>query len=542
VTTTPGQDASHHGSSRRQSSGSGSSHHLGDFDLTVVGSGCAGAALARAVQLGGKHVLLVERGRHPRFALGESSTPLAALALERLAERRAMPDLRDLAAYGRWRARLDHLRRGLKRGFTFYHHRRGEPFAPGLANERRLLVAASPDDAIADAHWLRADVDAHLVARAEAAGVCYRDGLVLDGCEIGDGAVDLAGTGEGGRVTARTAFVVDASGPGGFLAGALELPGAEPAATLATGLLFAHLAAPGSFVATAETGGERFEAGPYPDDRAAVHHLLVEGWMYVLPFDHDVASCGFLVEGAPEAAGIDPARDAVGAWRAMLARYPTLERQLGGASFVVGPRWVPRVQHRLARACGERWAMLPHAFAFTDPLFSTGLAQSFLAVERLAGLLLDGEGTLEEYGAQLAREASQVERVVALAYAARGDMRAFTAVALLYFAAVSFEEVRQRLLPPPGGRAWCWQGFLGGGNPAMEGLFAEAGARLAADPAGFPAWVEGRIAPRNVVGLGDPRRRNLYPVDLDVLVAAAPLLGMSAAEMRASLPRLRGGE
>jgi len=523
-------------------SGQRSSRHLGDFDLAVVGSGCAGATLARAAQLGGKRVLLVERGRHPRFALGESSTPLAALALERLADRRAMRDLRDLAAYGRWRARLGHLRRGLKRGFTFYHQRSGEPFAAGPANERRLLVAASPDDAIADAHWLRADVDAHLVAQAKAAGVCYRDGVLLDGCEIGDRGALLAGADDRGRLTARAAFVVDASGPAGFLAGTLGVPAAAPAATLATGLLFAHVAAPGSFAAAAEAGGEPFEAGPYPDDRAAVHHLLAEGWMYVLPFDHDVASCGFLVEGTPEAAGIDPASDAAGAWRTLLARYPTLEAQLGGAPFVVGPRWAPRVQHRLAHAHGERWAMLPHTFAFTDPLFSTGLAQSFLAVDRLADVLLDGEGSLEEYGALLARESGQVERLVALAYAARGDMRTFAAVAFLYFAAVSFEEVRQRLLPPPGGRSWCWQGFLGGGDAELERLVAEAGPRLAADPVGFPAWVEARIAPRNVVGLADPRRRNLYPVDLDVLVAAAPLLGMSAQQMRASLPRLRGGE
>src|SRR6185503_11065153 len=92
--------------------------HLGDFDLAVVGSGCAGSVLARAVRNAGRRVLLVERGVHPRFALGESSTPLAALALERLAARWRMPDLRDLAAYGRWLARRPHLRRGLKRGFT----------------------------------------------------------------------------------------------------------------------------------------------------------------------------------------------------------------------------------------------------------------------------------------------------------------------------------------------------------------------------------------------------------------------------------------
>lgn len=511
--------------------------HLGDFDVAVVGSGCAGSVLARALANGGRRVLLVERGHHPRFALGESSTPLAALALERLAAR-GMPDLRDLASYGRWRSRLPHLRCGLKRGFTFYSHRHDEPFANGVANERRLLVAASPDDAVADAHWLRADVDAHLVTAAATAGVRYADGVRLDGCEEGDGGLRVTGEDARGRLAARASFVVDASGPGGFLATVLPVPAGTPAAALATRLLYAHVAGAGSFVAAARHAGARLDPGPYPDERAAVHHLLDEGWMYVLPFDDGVASCGFLVEGDAAVRGLDPAADPPAAWHRLLARHPTLAAQLAGATFVVGPRWVPRAQHRLAQASGARWALLPHAYAFVDPLFSTGLAWSFLAVERLAGLLLGGSGSLAAYAALLSREADQIERLVSLAYAARSDFAAFTAVAHLYFATVSFEEVRQRLLPPPDG-GWCWQGFLGAGESELERAFAAAAPRFRADPTTFPAWVTETIAPRNLAGLADPARRNLYPVDLDALVAAAPKLGLTSTQMQAALPRLR---
>ena len=35
--------------------------------------------------------MLIERGRHPRFAIGESSTPLANLLLEELADRYDLP-------------------------------------------------------------------------------------------------------------------------------------------------------------------------------------------------------------------------------------------------------------------------------------------------------------------------------------------------------------------------------------------------------------------------------------------------------------------
>ena len=515
--------------------------HLGRHDVAIVGSGCIGSILARVLAAGGRRVLLLERGRHPRFALGESSTPLAALALERLSARTGLADLRQLASHGAWTAHLSQLGRGLKRGFTFYGHERGRPFANGPDNGRRLLVAASPDDLVADTHWLRADVDLHLVGRAAAEGVAYHDGVELDAFEETAAGVRLAGRDGGGRIVAEAAFLIDASGPGGFLAHALDVPARRGPGRVRSGLLYAHLAEAGSFVAAARAAGADMPSGPYPDERAAVHHLLEEGWMYVLPFDHGVASCGFLVEEG-HAGGLDTG-DPAAAWRELLARYPTLEAQLGGARPVVGPRWIGRVQHRLAVASGARWALLPHAYAFVDPMFSTGIAWGLLAVERLADLLLGGGGDLRRdlarYGELLAAEADQIDRIVALAYAARRDFAAFTASSLLYFANVSFQEVRQRLLPPPA-EGWAWEGFLGAGDRAREDELEEAPVRLEGGSEPFARWVAERIAPRDVIGLDDPGRRNLHPVDLEVLVARAPRLGLTGAELRRLLPRLRG--
>mgnify|MGYP003312718384 CR=1 FL=1 len=68
--------------------------------VVIVGAGFAGAIAARVVNAIGHRVSLLDRGKHPRFALGESSTPLAALVLERLADRYGLDDLRHLAAYG----------------------------------------------------------------------------------------------------------------------------------------------------------------------------------------------------------------------------------------------------------------------------------------------------------------------------------------------------------------------------------------------------------------------------------------------------------
>ena len=87
--------------------------------VAVVGSGFAGTILARILHRLGLQVRLIERGQHPRFAIGESSTPLAAICLERLARSFELPDLEHLAAYGKWMEHMPTVRRGLKRGFTF---------------------------------------------------------------------------------------------------------------------------------------------------------------------------------------------------------------------------------------------------------------------------------------------------------------------------------------------------------------------------------------------------------------------------------------
>ncbi len=148
-------------------------------EIAIIGSGFAGALLARILARLGYAVVLLERGSHPRFAIGESSTPIANLCLERLGLRYQLPDCGHLAAHGRWLEHLPELRRGLKRGFTFYRHHPDTPFANRGLDSERLLVAASPDDAVSDSHWLRADVDHHFVREAVAAGVDYRDRVEL---------------------------------------------------------------------------------------------------------------------------------------------------------------------------------------------------------------------------------------------------------------------------------------------------------------------------------------------------------------------------
>ena len=523
-------------------------------EVAIVGSGFAASILARILAVLGYDVVLLERGAHPRFAIGESSTPLANLSLERIGIRYGLADCHHLSTHGRWMAHLPELERGLKRGFTFYRHHPGEPFANRGLDSERLLVAASPNDSLADTHWLRADVDHHLVKQAVAAGVNYRDRVDLTTATVAPDGVELGGMRDGAPFHLHANFLIDASGPAGFLAHHLSIASGVARTATRSALVGGHFR-------DVHLMGEtvpRIPHGPYPDDWAAVHHVIDEGWMYSLRFDHGVTSAGFLL--TPRGmAGLDaePVADPTSLWRAVIQRYPTLATLFADATPLKPISFHPTVQHRLTRATGDRWALLPHAYAFVDPLFSTGMAWSLRAVERLAlafecaagGRRVPGTDVLARYDTALGMEADQIDLLVAGAYEAMAHFDLLAAHAMLYFATVSYAEVQQRLIPDD---ADAWRGFLGVDDTVLGPLPREAHGRLRRITRGtgdagtrkerqeFVDWMSRAIAPRNVAGLANPARSNLYPVDFDALVEQHSLLGMSRTQLLEGLPTLRG--
>ena len=98
------------------------------FDIAVLGSGFAGTLTALLLHLRGKRVVLLERASHPRFSLGESSTPLGNLSLEVIAREYGLDWLAPLAEYGTWKKAYPDLVVGLKRGFTFVNHMPDVPY------------------------------------------------------------------------------------------------------------------------------------------------------------------------------------------------------------------------------------------------------------------------------------------------------------------------------------------------------------------------------------------------------------------------------
>jgi len=317
-----------------------------DADVAVVGSGFAGSLTALALTRRGKRVVLIERGKHPRFVIGESSTPLANLLLEELADTYDLPQIRVFSKWGTWQRARPDVAGGLKRGFTFYFHRPGEAFRDDDAHARQLMVAASPNDDIGDTHWYRPDFDLNLVREAQDAGVVYLDETAVDHASVSGGGVSIDAVRNGTSVRIEAGFLVDASGPRGFLARQFSLE-APPRWLPHTEGIYTHFENVARF---APSASGLPHAPPYPPDVAALHHVFPGGWIWVLRFNNGITSAGAALT-----------RPAPSSWDELLATLPSVRDQFAGARAVAPWHRSPQLAFRTTRVGGRNWAMLPSA-------------------------------------------------------------------------------------------------------------------------------------------------------------------------------------
>ncbi|HEV8394800.1 MAG TPA: tryptophan 7-halogenase [Vicinamibacterales bacterium] len=511
-----------------------------DVDLAIVGSGFGGSILAMVARRLGLRVALLERGRHPRFAIGESSSPLAGILLEQLADRYDLPRLKPLATFGAWQRAYPDVGCGLKRGFTYFKHDAGRRFVAAADRSNQLLVAASPNDELSDTHWLRADVDAFLMREAVALGAEYADDVELAAVEwSAAGTPTVTGHRRGATLQVRARGVVDASGPRGFLSRALAIEARSFDGYPGTQALFSHFTDVERCDEMADYAGAgaRGEYPPYPVDDAALHHVFDGGWMWVLRFGNGVTSAGVaVVDALAEDLRV---ADGEPAWHRLLERFPTVRAQFADARATRRFDWMPRLGYRAASAAGPRWALLPSAAAFVDPLFSTGFPLTLLGIERLASVLdsgafFDESASLEAYGATTLAEADHTARFVAGCYAGFPRFDTFVQYSMFYFAAASYAEMARRVAP-----ARAAAGFLRAGDPEFAlALRALSPAVSAGDARPLADGVRRAVEPVNMAGLCEPAKRNWYGADAADAIAGASKLGVAPAKVAAELAAL----
>ncbi len=491
---------------------------MSGYDVVILGSGFGGSLSAAILAKAGWKVAVVDRLRHPRFAIGESSTPSADLILHDLAKRHHLPELLPLARFGSWRETYPHLLCGCKRGFSYFWHGEDGGFQPSADHRQELFVAANASREAADTQWYRPDVDQFFadVARNHSADV-FEETEITTIEHPKPHAWTLVLDQRGTIRPLKTEFVIDATAAAGVLMRSMNLK--EETASLETNssAVYGHWQGLPSFQDWLADNGAATADHPFPCDDSAIHHLFPDGWTWQLRFENGLTSVGSVFSPSIS-------RDCGMTSEQLLTRNrPALREMLAAAKPAEFPGRLfrtGRLQRLWNSGAGCDWAALPATIGFIDPLHSTGIAHTLYGIERLCEILLHQSGeektrALEEYSAQTIRELRLIDLLVSGCYWGLRDFRLFTTWTMLYFAAATcFEKNR---LDDPGREA----GFL----LANDAEFGTRVCKLSRSfrelgkPAGriaegrideFQEQAKASMAPYNRVGLFAADVANMY--------------------------------
>lgn len=489
-----------------------------DFDIAILGSGFSGSITALVVRRIGLRPIVIDSATHPRFAIGESSTPIAGMLLRDLGRRHSLPVLESISRYGDWKRELPEVRCGRKRGFSYFQHRPGRDFRATDDHSTELLVTASADSERSDTQWFRADVDHLLVRELRQQKIEFWEGAEIEELTRLPAGWQLRcrSAGNASEVSAR--FVIDASGQTAVLPRQLGSTDATTSLRTRSRAIFSHFVGlPGWGDVQEPSARSSFSDHPFPCDDSAQHHLLEDAWMWLLRFDEGTTSAGMVIDETRVPKMNHPSAEEE--WRQRIANYPSLVRLFSSARLAEQPGRLlktSRLQRLWQAATGRDWAALPNTMGFIDPLHSSGIALSLCGIEKIAAILSKSwgmaelEGALRAYERTVTSELRLIDKLVAGCFEVLPNFQLFTAYSMLYFAAATSYEQRRGSDDAPGA-------FLCADDAAFVDLVTTTLQDIVQvrdePPASQQRFVDNlarRIEPFNHVGLFAPDVPNMY--------------------------------
>jgi flavin-dependent dehydrogenase len=305
-------------------------------DVLVIGGGPAGSTISALLSEMGWDVAVLEKDRHPRFHIGESLLPRNVPIFERLG---VLDDVARIAV-----------------------KKYGADLAPPDGADYRKFTFAEANPALPNAFQVkRADFDALLLKNSAAKGARIVEGVRVTNVVFGEGrkAQVSAIDGEGAAQAWQADFVVDASGRDALLANRMKLKIRDGRHNSAA--IFAHF-----------SGVER---RPGDDEGNTSVIVYDHGWFWTIPLADGNDSVGAVVSA-------EHMRSRRGPLDCFLmdniASCPHLARRMAHATFASPVYAAGNYSYKAKAMYGDRFLLIGDAYAFLDPIFSTGV---FLAME-----------------------------------------------------------------------------------------------------------------------------------------------------------------
>ena len=300
-------------------------------DVLVIGGGPGGATISALLAERGRDVVLVEKARHPRFHIGESLLPLNMPLFEKLGvaeeiKRIGMP----------------------KYGAEFVSPWHGKPVTFDFAD--------ALDKSFPSAYQVRRSEFDHILFRnAVRKGATAIEACRVTGVEFHPGGAVVSARREDGEERKwQTKFVVDASGRDTLLANQFGIKRRNKKHNSAA--IFGHFSGATRLPGKAEGNISLF--------------WFDHGWFWFIPLSDGATSVGAVCwpyymkrrNAAPQQFFFDT-----------IALCPALAERLRDATLISSVTATGNYSYQVERATGRNYLMLGDAFAFIDPVFSTGV-------------------------------------------------------------------------------------------------------------------------------------------------------------------------
>jgi flavin-dependent dehydrogenase len=302
-------------------------------DVLVIGGGPAGATIAALLAERGEKVVLVEKEKHPRFHIGESLLPLNLPLIEKLG---VADEVRRIGM--------------VKYGAQFVASRQHKSIDLEFAN--------AWDKNFPYSYQVRRSEFDHILLKNAAA----KGATVIEECRICE--IDFLPAAQGVRARGETMsgqvcqwqakFLVDASGRDTLLANQLGLKRRNR--KHASAAMFGHF-----------TGAKRL---PGKFEGNITVFWFDEGWFWFIP----------LADGTTSVGAVCPPqyfKTRKTGWTQFfmdtIASCAELSERLAEATLVSAVTATGNYSYRCSRMTGKNFIMVGDAFAFIDPLFSTGV-------------------------------------------------------------------------------------------------------------------------------------------------------------------------
>lgn len=301
-------------------------------DVLVVGGGPGGSTISAVLAEGGWNVHVLEKDSHPRFHIGESLLPQSIPMLKKLGVLAEVEKI-GIVKYG---AEMVSHYEG--RSQMFY-------FAKAIDASQPYAFEVK-----------RSEFDGILIKNAVAKGARLHEGVRAQLVTFNPGKPSLvhAVDRDGRALTWETKFIVDASGRDTFLSGQVE--GKRRSATHNSAAIFGHF-----------EGVTRLPGKDEGNITAAWHD---HGWLWIIPFKDGTTSVGVVCWPDYIRSRKVPLDQFL---MDTLALSPPIAQRMKSAKLLTPVYAAANFSYRRRTMSGEGYLMVGDAFAFIDPVFSSGV-------------------------------------------------------------------------------------------------------------------------------------------------------------------------